>query len=238
MHPARIVPFIYRRHSIPPSNSCSRSSNSIYLRTDSVKIILRPILTPTPLPVNFTWQTRSTLRHELALRRLPTEGLGKDFAFRLAISDDAHAFRLLRLPHPTSALPSLSSNKRHHACEDGGLQHTKNRGQKERSQAIIAISHRLVSSVCSVITITAISTGATGIWPGSQLWFKTALLPILLNVFLSCILWRHLPTVDIGHLIKSIDHGYDFVSSKINTWEDYTGSKMNNGYHSGKGTNK
>lgn len=62
--------------------------------------------------------------------------------------------------------------------------------------------------------------------------FKKALLSILLIIFLSCILWRYLPTVDKEYPSMRIDNGHDFVNSEIINWQDFLRSKASNGYHS------
>ena len=52
------------------------------------------------------------LRHELASRNLPTEGLKRDLAFRLASLDDAHDCNpSIFYPHRTSASSSMNSDK-------------------------------------------------------------------------------------------------------------------------------
>ena len=51
------------------------------------------------------------LRRELASRDLPREGLKKDVTLRPASSDHVYALRPLRLPHPTSALTSVTSTE-------------------------------------------------------------------------------------------------------------------------------
>lgn len=149
------------------------------------------------------------LRNELASRGLPTEGLKKDLAFRLAMSENP--------PHPTIALPSATSNKEvklvkmnagnvpTHEVKRRDPKRSYYHGDKDRP----------------IRSVTRISTR-----------FNNALLSILLISLLSCTLWYSLPTVDKEYLTMRIDDHHDFLSSKISICQDFMSSKLKDGYRS------
>ncbi|CAD6579825.1 MAG: hypothetical protein ASARMPRED_009266 [Alectoria sarmentosa] len=154
------------------------------------------------------------LRHELASRGLPTKGLKKDLAFRLAISENPCPFHAL--PHSTIALPSVASNQEVDLVTMHGSDipttEVKRRGPERsspsRTDKSLPTSHdrQHGDDAWSIRSLVQISTT-----------FNNALLWILLIVFLSCILWTYLPTVDKNYLVMRVNTGRDFVSSEINS---------------------
>ena len=171
------------------------------------------------------------LRHELGSRGLPTEGLKRDLVFRLANSDDAHAFRPTSLPHRTTAVPPMTNNKEAMVAKMKGhnISYTEIRNRDPKRSS----SSRTDPSVPSVNDNHHRNT----IWRNRDLdWISTIVtsvfLSILLGIFLSCIIWRCLPTVDKEYLIKRIDDGHDFASSKIHSWQNSVIWQFNKRYHS------
>ena len=168
------------------------------------------------------------LRHELGSRSLPTEGLKRDLAFRLANSDDVHAFRPIRLPHRTTAVPSMTNNKEAMVAKMKGhnIPYAEIRnGDPKRSSSspkdpsVHDNYHR--DTLRRNRGLDWISTIVT-----------TVFLSILLGILLFCIIWRCLPTVDKEYLIKRIDDGHYFARSKIHHWQNSVIWQFNKRYHS------
>ena len=165
------------------------------------------------------------LRRELASRDLPTEGLKKDLAFRLASLDNADDCRPSELPHPTSASLTMTSNK------EGMLAKTEDRnvpitevgkrspGRPPSSQPVDDQKHgdkdRRISNVARWSTAIA-----------------NVSLSILLIVFLSYVLSNYISTVDQAYFSRSIDNGYDLLCSEINHCQDFVRSQIQHGYYS------
>ena len=171
------------------------------------------------------------LRHELASRGLPTEGLKRDLAFRLANSDNAHALRPVSLPRRTNAVPSMTTNKEAMVAKmkDHNIPDTEIRNRDPKRSS----SSRTDPSVPSVQD--HYYRGTIRRSRGLD-WISTILttisLSIILGIFLICIIWRCLPTVDKEHLMKRIDDGHVFASSKIYQWQNSTIGQFNKRYHS------
>ena len=168
------------------------------------------------------------LRHELASRGLPTEGLKRDLAFRLANSDDAHALRPISLPRRTNAVPAMTTNKevvvakmKDHNVPDTEI---RNRDPKRPS------SSRTEPSVQDHYYRSRIRRNRGLDWTSTIL--TTISLSIILGILLSCIVWCCLPTVDKEYLMKRIDDGHDFASSKIHDWQNSVIEQFNKRYHS------
>ena len=171
------------------------------------------------------------LRHELASRGLPTEGLKRDLAFRLANSDNTHASRPISLPRRTNGVPSKTTDKEAMVVQmkDHNISNTeiRNRGPKrspssQTNPSVPSVQHHYYRSTT---------------WRNRGLdWISTILktisLSIIMGVFLSCIIWRCLPTVDQEYLMKRIDDGHDFASSKIHSWQNSVIGQFNKRYHS------
>ena len=168
------------------------------------------------------------LRRELASRDLPTEGLKKDLVFRLASSDHDSASLPLRIPHPTSALASVTSNKEVKSAKMGVCStpttDSREKDSKRSSPSQMNSSlpfvpdHSHGDEDRHIRNLARISTA-----------FNNALLSILLITFLSCTLWQYLPATDKEYLILKIPTGHDFVYSKINVCQDFISSNFNNG---------
>ena len=148
------------------------------------------------------------LGRELASRDLPTEGLKKDLAWRLASLDVAHDFR------PTSASSSMTSN------EEGLIAKTEGDnvptsevkgGSKKSSSSPIGLSlasvhdHHDSDDDRYVIKLAR-----------SSIAFTKGFISFLLIVFLSCVLWRNNSTANKECFSRSIKNCYDFLSSNIN----------------------
>ena len=171
------------------------------------------------------------LRRELTLRDLPTAGLKKDLAFRLASSDDANASRPLILRHPTSVLPFSSGNKEAMLgkMEDCSIptSEVKIRNPTRPSQSRLDPSlpsvhdHHQGDKDQRIRSLARVSTA-----------FTNAFLHVLLIIFLSSILWHYLPNAEKEYLITKFDTGHVLVSSKINDCQGFISSKFNNSYHS------
>lgn len=154
------------------------------------------------------------LRHELASRDQPTEGLKKDLAWRLASLDDAHCFHSLSLPQPISTSSSMPSSKEGMlATEDYNVQTTevRDRDSKRSSPSRIASSLPSVQNHDPGDNDQHISNSGR-----SSIVSTNAFLSILAIVFLLCILWHHIPSSNIRYFTKSIDNSYAFLSSRIN----------------------
>ena len=171
------------------------------------------------------------LRHELASRGLPTEGLKRDLALRLANSDNAHALRPISLPRRTNAVPAMTTNNEAVVAtmKDHNIPYAeiRNRDPKRSSSfrtdpsVPSAQDHYYRSSIRRNRGLDWISTILT-----------TISLSIILGIFLSCITWCCLPTVDKEYLMKRIDDGHDFASSKIYDWQNSVIGQFNKRYHS------
>ena len=216
MRPAQILPchlFIDFQSPILCWLSRFKFHDSRLLK--SLKTILRPTpISNMPSHEPFMAIRAVDLRHELASRGLPTKGLKKDLAFRLAISENPCPFHAL--PHSTIALPSVASNQEVDLVTMHGSDipttEVKRRGPERsspsRTDKSLPTSHdrQHGDDAWSIRSLVQISTT-----------FNNALLWILLIVFLSCILWTYLPTVDKNYLVMRVNTGRDFVSSEINS---------------------
>ena len=158
------------------------------------------------------------LRRELASRDLPTEGLKKDLAWRLASLDDAHDN--LR----TSASSSMTSNEDGMITktESDNVPTTKVRGRpKKSSSSPIGLSlgsghghhdsddDRHVSNLARFL-----------------ITFTKGIISILLIAFLSCVLWHKISMANKEFFKRSIKNCYDLLSSNINNSWDMSNSHM------------
>ena len=148
------------------------------------------------------------LRRELASRDLPTEGLKKDLAWRLASLDDAHDYL------PASASLFMTSN------EEGMT--AKTEGDNVPTSEVIGRSKKSSSSAIGLSLASVhdhhdsdddryVSKLAR-----SSIAFTKGFISILLIVFLSCVLWRNISTTNKECFSRSIKNCYDFLRSKIN----------------------
>ena len=148
------------------------------------------------------------LRRELASRDLPTEGLKKDLAWRLASLDDAHDYI------PTSASLSITSNEEGIIAKPEGdnLPTIQVRGRhKKSSSSPIGLSLASVHNHHNSDDDRHVSNLAR-----SSIASTKGLISILLIAFLSCVLWHIIPTANKECFSRSIKNCYDFLSSNIN----------------------
>ena len=151
------------------------------------------------------------LRRELASRDLPTEGLKKDLAWRLASLDDGHDYL------PTSASSSIISSEEGMIANPEGdnLPTIEVRGRpKNSSSSPVGLSlssvhghhdsdnNRHVSNLVRY-SITVIKR----------------FISILLIAFLFCALWHNISTANKECFSRSIKNCYDFLSWKSTTDE-------------------
>ena len=165
------------------------------------------------------------LRRELASRDLPTEGLKKDLAFRLASLDSADDYRPSRSPHPTSASLTMTSN------EEGMLAKTevcnapttevrkRSHGRLPSFQPVDDQNHGDKDGRISSVARWSIA-------------IAKVFLSILLIVFLSYVLSNYISTVDQAYFSRSIDNGYDFLWSEINDCQNFVRSQIQHGCQS------
>ena len=171
------------------------------------------------------------LRHELASRGLPTEGLKRDLASRLANSDNTHAFRPVSLPLRTNAVPSITTNREAMVAKinNHNIPNTEIR-KKDPKHSSSSRNHPCVPSVQDHYYRKTIRRDRGLDWISTIL--TTISLSIIMIIFLSCIIWRCLPTVDKEYLMKRIDDGHDSASSKIHSWQNSVIGQFNKRYHS------
>ena len=158
------------------------------------------------------------LRHELASRNLPTEGLKKDLAFRLASLDDAHDCNpLIFYPHRTNASSSINSNEKDMPAktEDHNIQSIEGgeRSPKQSSPSPIDLSRPTVHNNHH--------HGDDDRRKSNLARFSiafTTFLWILLMLFLSYVPRLYISTEDKKYFSRSINNGYDFLSSRINNF--------------------
>ena len=155
-------------------------------------------------------KTIDDLRHELASRDLPTEGLKKDLAWRLASLDDAHEY----LPTRTSSSATRNEEFMIAKIQDCSVPSAEVRGRRKKSS-----SSSIGSSLVSVHGYRDndndrhISNIAR-----SSVTFPKGMISILLMVLLSCLLWYNTSTADKECFNRCIEKYYDFLSSSINKW--------------------
>ena len=166
------------------------------------------------------------LRHELASRNLPTEGLKKDLAFRLASLDDAHnCSPLIFYPHRTNASSSTNSNEEDMLANTEGhnIQSIEagERSPKQSSPSPIDLflptvhnNHHHRDDDRRKINLARFSIAFT------------TFLRILLMLFLSHVLRLYISTEDKEYFSRSISNGYGFLSSKINKFLDFMRSQF------------
>lgn len=153
-------------------------------------------------------KTIDDLRRELASRDLPTEGLKKDLAWRLASLDDAHDYL------PTSTSSSMITNEESMIAK---IQHdkistTEVRGRpKKSSSSPIGLSPASIHGHHDSDDDRHVSNLAK-----SSIMLTKGLILILLIVFLSCVLWHNISTANKECFNRSIKNCYDFLSSNIN----------------------
>ena len=171
------------------------------------------------------------LRHELASRGLPTEGLKRDLASRLANSDDTHAFHPVSLSRRTNAVPSITNDKETMVVKMNAhnIPNTENRNGDPRHSSS-SRNHPSIPSVKDHYYRNAIRRNRGLDWISTIL--KAISLSIILGIFLSCTIWCCLPTVDKEYLMKRIDDGHDFASAKIHDWQNSVIWQFNKRYYS------
>lgn len=153
---------------------------------------------------SFMAMKAADLRDELASRGLATEGLKRDLAFRLAISENS--------PTPTIALPSATSDRESKLAKMEG-------GNIPTTEVVRRDPKRSYHHVDKDPPIRSLS------------WILTSALPSILLISLRS-LWYFLPTVDKEYLTLRISDHRDSLSSKIGSCQDFISSKLNNGYRS------
>lgn len=158
------------------------------------------------------------LRHELASRNLPTAGLKRDLAFRLASIDDAHDCNPSNFnPRRTSASSSMNSDKEGMPAktEHHNIGNTKVR-EKVLKQALPS---PIELSLPSVHNNHHHHHGDNDRRKSNSarfsVGFAKAVLPILLMIFLFCILRLFYSAEDKEYYSRSIANGYDHLSEKI-----------------------
>ena len=148
------------------------------------------------------------LRRELASRDLPTEGLKKDLAWRLASLDDDHDHL------PTSASLSTISNEASMIAKIQGdnVPITKVRARpKKSSSSPLGLSLASIDGHHDSGDDRHVSNFAR-----SSIMSTKGLILILLIVFLSCVLWHNISTANKECLNRNIKNFYNFLSSNIN----------------------
>ena len=153
-------------------------------------------------------KTIDDLRRELASRDLPTEGLKKDLAWRLASLDDAHDHL------PTSVSSSMISNEASMIAKIQGdnVPITKVRGRsKKSSSSPPSLSLASVDDHHDSGDDRHVSNLAR-----SSIMFTKGLVFILLIVFLSCVLWHNISMANKECFHRSIMNCYNFLSSNFN----------------------
>ena len=148
------------------------------------------------------------LRRELASLDLPTEGLKKDLAWRLASLDDVHDYP------PTSASSSTTRNEKVMIAkiQGGSVPSAEVKGRRKKSS-----SSSIGSSLASVHGYhdndddRHVSNMAR-----FSVTFTKGLISILSIVLLSCLLWYNTSTANKERFNRCIEKYYDFLSSSIN----------------------
>ena len=169
------------------------------------------------------------LRHELASRNLPTEGLKQDLAFRLASLDDAGDRRPLKLASSTGA----SSETRN---EKGAPVKTKNdhvSTSEARKRSVGQLSpSKIDSTPSSVHDHHHVEKERRRISRRARLSIAihVAFLLILLVISLAYILWRYIPNVGQGYMSRSLQNGKEFVIAIFNDCQDFVRSRLLNDY--------
>ena len=128
------------------------------------------------------------LRHELASRNLPTEGLKRDLAFRLASLEDAHDCNPLNFhPHRTSASSSITPNEEGMPAktEDHDIPSTevRERSPERASPSLIDLPFPSVHDNHHGDIDRRVSN-----FSRFSIAITKAVLPILMMVFMSCVL--------------------------------------------------
>ena len=158
------------------------------------------------------------LRRELASRDLPTEGLKKDLAWRLASLDDAHDYL------STSASSSITSNEKGMIAEIQGdnVPTTEvRRSSKKSSSSPVSLSLASVHGHHDSDNCRHDSN-----WARSSITFTEGLISILLIVFLFCVLWHKLSTTNKEYFNRCITNCYDFLSLKFDNGRGLSNSHI------------
>ena len=143
------------------------------------------------------------LRRELASRDLPTEGLKKDLAWRLASLDDAHDYL------STSASSSMTSNEEGLIAQAEGdnVPITEVRGRPKKS-----LSSPTGLSFASVhVPPDGDDDRHVSNLARSSITFTMGLISILLIAFISCVLWHNISTANKDCFNRSIKNLLRFV---------------------------
>ena len=173
------------------------------------------------------------LRHELASRDLPTEGLKRDLAFRLASLDDPLDCRPSNRPHSTRASPSMTNDEEEMLAKLG-MSNSPTTEAREKS-------HKPVSSSGIDTSFPSIydrdhdqgnKDRRTSNLARRSIVFTFGFLVILLFCFLIAVLWRYVPTVHQEYFSRSMDNGLELVSLKINACQDLMMAQFLHGYNS------
>ena len=157
------------------------------------------------------------LRHELASRNLPTEGLQRDLAFRLASLDDNHDCNpSIFYPHRTSASSSMNSDKEGIPAktEHHNMGNTEVR-EKVLKQALPSPIELSLPSVHNNHHHHGDNDRQKSNLAQFSVGFAKAVLPILL-IFMFCILRLFYSAEDKEYFSRSIANGYDYLSEKNN----------------------
>ena len=171
------------------------------------------------------------LRHELASRNLPTEGLKQDLAFRLASLDDCYDFRPLKSPFSTGA----SSQTR---VEESTPVKTKDyhvSTSESRERSLKQFSPPKTDSTPSSVHDHHHSDKERhriSRWARLSIVVHVAFLSILLIISLACILWRYIPNVGKGYLSRSLRNSNYFVIAILNDCQGFVRSRLRNDYRS------
>ena len=167
------------------------------------------------------------LRHELASRNLPTEGLKQDLAFRLASLDDADDRRPLKLAFST-----------------GASSETRN----EKSTPVKTENYHVSTSEARELSVGQLLPSEIDSTPSSvhdhhhsdkerrrmsrrarfSIAVHVTFLLILLVISLACILWPYIPNVGEGYMSRSLQNGKDYVIAIFNDCRDFMRSRLHN----------
>ena len=166
------------------------------------------------------------LRHELASRNLPTEGLKQDLAFRLASLDDADNLRPSKLPLSTGS--SSETGNEESASVKTKEYHVSTSEARKRSPKQSPPS-KIDSTSSSVHDHDESDKEPRRIGRRTRLSIAlyVAFLSVLLISFLACILWRYIPGVGQGYLSRSLRNGNDFVLAIFNDCQDFVVAMFN-----------
>lgn len=158
------------------------------------------------------------LRHELASRNLPTEGLKRDLAFRLASLDDAHDCNsTIFYPPRTSASSSLNSDKEGMPAktEHHNMGNTEVR-EKVLKQALPSPIELSLPSVHNNHHHHGDNDRRKSNLARFSVGFAKAVLPVLLMIFMFYLLRLFYSAEDKEYYYsRSIANGYDYLSEKI-----------------------